>query len=154
MTALRIAACAILALVACGLVWALLLMAGMQAFPADSFLTYPPNVERQVRNTLSLVAIAGGISAAVWFLAGKARQPLARWGLAAALGSAMLFLLAIGADILSTSALSQWEKGVPQPFFWYEVVCVLSYTALALATVGGPLWLAGSISDGRRAARA
>lgn len=141
MRAIRVAACAILVLAACVALWALLLSAGVKAFPADSFLAYPPAIKRQVFNTLAIAGVVGSVAGAVLFVTRWSRPVLASWGLAVVLGGAAILLLAIGADLLSSQDLVRETPDHVQLMFWYDIVGVMQYVVLGCFAIGWALWL-------------
>ncbi|MES2445415.1 MAG: hypothetical protein V4574_21525 [Pseudomonadota bacterium] len=153
---LRVAAGAIIALAAGGALWAVLLQAGVQAFPADSYLTLPRYLSRQIEVTLLMGAVAAATAAAVVFVAGRLESRPARWGLWVALGGAALLLLAIGADILSSRDLAGPIPSVDhhdQPMFWYKTVGAMLNAAAACFALGWALVLGAALAAVRRARR-
>jgi hypothetical protein len=140
-TRLRIAAGAILLLAAAGAFWALLLMAGVKAFPAESFLTYPPKVHRQVFNTLAITGVAGAVAAAVMAVTHWPRPRLASLGLAIALCGAAILLLLIGIDLVAQQDLVRETNDHIQLMFWYHVGGAIQYPAFACLVIGWTLWL-------------
>jgi hypothetical protein len=146
LTSLRIAAFTILALAAMGALWASLLAAGVQVFPADSFLSYPLTIRRQVFNTLSMSGIAGGVAAAVMVVIRWPGLRIASLGLWIALCGAAILLLAIGGDLLSQQELISADDHSVQLLFWHPVVGAMLDVALACFAVGWGLWLGTALT--------
>jgi hypothetical protein len=147
-TPLRLAAYAIIALAAMAAAWALMLKAGVNAFPTDSFLAHSLRHARDGNVTLMLAGVAVADAVAVAVVTRWPQPRLASWGLVIALCGAALLVLTIGTDLRSTADLD--GEIYPQPMFWYHVVGVLLDATLGCLVVGWGLWLGAIVMAWRR----